>query len=212
MSGIEGPGVIGGGGGDLTATYVTTTDETGTLTNSRVLTAGTNVTLSTATPGQLIVSASAGGGSTVPTTVQGDTLFSSATNVLSALAKDTNATRYLANTGTNNNPAWGQVNLTNGVSGILPAANGGTANGFTAFTGPTTSTKTFTLPNATATVLTDNAAVTVAQGGTGITSGTSTSSAHASEAVSRIAATIAVLMFVLLFARAGASRFRSSVV
>lgn len=40
-------------------------------------------------------------------------------------------------------------------------------NGFTAFTGPTTSTKTFTLPNASATILTSNAAVTVPQGGTG---------------------------------------------
>jgi len=65
------------------------------------------------------------------------------------------------------------VSLTADVAGILPAANGGTANGFTAFTGPTTSTKTFTLPNASAAILTDNAAVTVAQGGTGITSGTS---------------------------------------
>lgn len=52
----------------------------------------------------------------------------------------------------------------------LPAASGGTANGFTAFTGPTTSTKTFTLPNASATILTNNAAVTPAQGGTGISS------------------------------------------
>lgn len=40
-------------------------------------------------------------------------------------------------------------------------------NAFTNFTGPTTSIKTFTLPNANATILTDNAAVTVAQGGTG---------------------------------------------
>ena len=61
------------------------------------------------------------------------------------------------------------ASLTANVSGILPAANGGTANGFTAFSGPTTSTKTFTLPNATATILTSNTAVTVAQGGTGVT-------------------------------------------
>lgn len=44
------------------------------------------------------------------------------------------------------------VNLTAEVTGILPAANGGTGNGFTAFTGPASSTKTFTLPNASATV------------------------------------------------------------
>ena len=57
--------------------------------------------------------------------------------------------------------------LTTGVTGILPGANGGTNNGFFAVTGPTTSLKTFTFPNASATVLTDNADVTVAQGGTG---------------------------------------------
>jgi hypothetical protein len=55
------------------------------------------------------------------------------------------------------------------VTGIIASTYGGTGNGFTAFTGPTTSTKTFTLPNATATILTDNAAVTPAQGGTGQT-------------------------------------------
>lgn len=122
MSGIEGPGVTGGGGSaPSTEDFVTFSTEVG-LPNSRVLTAGTNVTVSTVTPGQIIVSAS-GGGSSVPTTVQGDTLYSSAANTLSALTKDASATRYLANTGTNNNPAWGQVNLANGVSGDLPFAN-----------------------------------------------------------------------------------------
>lgn len=66
------------------------------------------------------------------------------------------------------NPVWGAVSLTADVSGILPGANGGTANGFTAFSGPATSLKTFTLPNASATILTTNAAVTVPQGGTGV--------------------------------------------
>lgn len=64
------------------------------------------------------------------------------------------------------------VDLTSEVTGILPSANGGTANGFTKFSGPATSEKTFTLPNASATILTDNAAVTIAQGGTGQTSQT----------------------------------------
>lgn len=59
--------------------------------------------------------------------------------------------------------------LTTGVTGILPGANGGTNNGFMDFTGPTTSLKTFTLPNSSATILTSAAAVTVAQGGTGAT-------------------------------------------
>jgi hypothetical protein len=64
-----------------------------------------------------------GGGSTVPTTVQGDTLYASGTNVLAALAKNTSATRYLSNTGTSNNPAWAQVALATGVSGNLPVTN-----------------------------------------------------------------------------------------
>jgi len=53
------------------------------------------------------------------------------------------------------------------TSGILGSARGGTGNGFAKFSGPTATEKTFTLPDASATVLTDNALVTVAQGGTG---------------------------------------------
>jgi len=55
---------------------------------------------------------------------------------------------------------------------VIASTYGGTGNGFTKFTGPTTAEKTFTLPDATATILTSNAAVTVAQGGTGVTSAT----------------------------------------
>lgn len=54
-----------------------------------------------------------------------------------------------------------------GVTGILLGTNGGTSNGFFSVTGPTTALRTFTFPNASATVLTTNVAVTVAQGGTG---------------------------------------------
>lgn len=49
---------------------------------------------------------------------------------------------------------------------IIASTYGGTGNGFTKFSGPTTGEKTFTLPNASATILTDNAVVTLAQGGT----------------------------------------------
>ena len=59
-------------------------------------------------------------------TTQGDLLYASAANTLARLAKNTTATRYLANTGTNNNPAWAQIDLSNGVTGTLPIANGGT--------------------------------------------------------------------------------------
>jgi len=53
---------------------------------------------------------------------------------------------------------------------VIDSTYGGTGNGFSKFTGPTTSEKTFTLPDANATILTSNAAVTAAQGGTGQTS------------------------------------------
>ncbi len=43
------------------------------------------------------------------------------------LSKDTNATRYLSNEGTSNNPHWDQINVANGITGTVPEANGGTA-------------------------------------------------------------------------------------
>lgn len=68
-------------------------------------------------------------------------------------------------------PPTNLATTTNGgvlSTSILAGTNGGTSNGFMSFTGPTTSLKTFTLPNASASILTSNAAVTVAQGGTGV--------------------------------------------
>jgi hypothetical protein len=99
--------------------------------------------------------------------LQGDILYGTSTDLLAALPKNTSATRYLSNTGLNNNPAWAQVNLSSGVTSTLPGINGGTGNSFMNFAGPATSTRTFTLPNASATILTDFVDVTVAQGGTG---------------------------------------------
>lgn len=67
-------------------------------------------------------------------------------------------------------PTFAAVSLTADVSGILAVANGGTNNAYFTVAGPAASAKTYTFPNATATVLTDNAAVTAAQGGTGLQS------------------------------------------
>ena len=50
---------------------------------------------------------------------------------------------------------------------IIASTYGGTGNGFTKFSGATTAEKTYSLPDATTTILTTNAAVTIAQGGTG---------------------------------------------
>jgi hypothetical protein len=57
---------------------------------------------------------------------QGSIPYQSAAGTTVFLTKDTTATRYLANTGTSNNPAWAQIDLSNGVTGTLPIANGGT--------------------------------------------------------------------------------------
>ena len=54
---------------------------------------------------------------------QGDVVYATGSTTLDGLAKSTSATRYVSNTGTNNNPAWAQVNLQNGVTGNLPVGN-----------------------------------------------------------------------------------------
>ena len=69
----------------------------------------------------------ANGGTNQTTYTQGDLLYASAANTLAKLAKDAGSTRVLTNTGASNAPAWAQVSLTTGVSGVLPAANGGSA-------------------------------------------------------------------------------------
>ncbi len=84
------------------------------------------------------------GGTGQSTVNQGDLLYGSALNTWSRLAKNTTAQRVLTNSGINNDPSWAQVSLTQGVSGTLPVANGGTgAASLTAYAvlcGGTTST------------------------------------------------------------------------
>ena len=63
------------------------------------------------------------GGTGITTVAQGDILYASGANTITVLAKNTSATRYLSNTGSNNDPAWAQIDLSNGVTGDLPFAN-----------------------------------------------------------------------------------------
>lgn len=59
------------------------------------------------------------------------------------------------------------VRAASDITGTLPHANGGTDNTHFTVTGPTAD-RSYAFPDASATVLTTNAAVTVAQGGTGV--------------------------------------------
>lgn len=78
--------------------------------------------------GTAAASANAAFNALSPMTAQGDLIYGGTAGAGTRLAKDTNATRVLTNTGSNNDPAWAQVTLTTGVTGTLPIANGGTAN------------------------------------------------------------------------------------
>lgn len=69
---------------------------------------------------------------------------------------------------------------------IIGSAFGGTGNGFTKFSGATTAEKTYTLPDASATILTTDAAVTVAQGGTGVATITGLMQGNGTSAVTGI--------------------------
>src|SRR5882757_9089633 len=51
------------------------------------------------------------GGTGLTSYAQGDLIYASATDVLSALPKSTDATRYISNTGGDNSPEWNQVDL-----------------------------------------------------------------------------------------------------
>lgn len=64
------------------------------------------------------------------------------------------------------NPSFGAVSLTGDVTGTLAGANGGTGSTRVSFTGPSAA-RTYTLPDASTTVLTTNDVVTVPQGGIG---------------------------------------------
>ncbi len=101
-------------------TRVDDTNVTVSLTGTPATALLQAVTLTMGWAGQLGVTR---GGTGLGSYNQGDLIYASAANTLSALAKSASATRYLSNTGTSNDPAWAQVDLSNGVTGNLPVGN-----------------------------------------------------------------------------------------
>ena len=66
------------------------------------------------------------GGTGLTGLAQGDLIYGTEVNTYSRLPKSTMAMRVLTNQGgVNNAPIWGQVDLTTGVTGVLPPVNGG---------------------------------------------------------------------------------------
>lgn len=169
-----------GTAGSLTTTSPTTVTSfvvpiiyTGTSTQAYVQisppTALALIVLTTDVTGTLPVANGGTGAATLTGLVQGN-----GTSAMTVITNSTTVGQTLRVTGSNAY-GWGALDLadTDAVTGILPTGNGGTGNAFFAVSGPASSIKTYTLPNATTTILTTNSAVTVGQGGTGLTAGTS---------------------------------------
>lgn len=143
----------------------------GSTNPNPVIVNDTNVTITTAGANNTIgwsgTLSAARGGLGIGSYTIGDLPYASGTTAFSKLAGVATGNALISG-GVATAPSWGKIGLTTHVSGILPGANGGTGNGFFAVSGPTTSLKTFALPDASANILTDNAVVTGAQGGTGV--------------------------------------------
>jgi hypothetical protein len=93
----------------------------------------------------------------------------SAANLTSFPTFNQNTTGTAATLTTSRSIYGSSFNGSADLTGVIASTYGGTGNGFTKFSGATTAERTYTLPDATTTILTTNAAVTIAQGGTGQT-------------------------------------------
>lgn len=102
-----------------------------------------------------------------PITTMGDTIYGdNGTNGNVRLPGNITAVKqYLSQTGTGTvsaAPAWSAISAADILAGILSSTRGGTGNGFTKFSGPAASEKTYTLNNSNTTIVTtaDSAIVT----------------------------------------------------
>ena len=155
----------GGGGGSGTVTSVSVVSANGfagtvaTPTTTPAITLSTTITGLVKGDGTSISAATAGTDYLTPT--------GSAAGLTSFPTLNQNTTGSAATLTTPRAIYGNNFDGSAALTQVIGSAFGGTGNGFTAFTGPTTPAKTFTLPNASATILTSNTAVTVSQGGTG---------------------------------------------
>ena len=161
----------GGGGGSGTVTSVSVVSANGfagtvaTPTTTPAITLSTTITGLVKGNGTSISAATAGTDYLTPT--------GSAAGLTSFPTLNQNTTGSAATLTTPRAIYGNNFDGSAALTQVIGSAFGGTGNGFTAFTGPTTPAKTFTLPNASANILTSFTAVTVGQGGTGrATSGT----------------------------------------
>ena len=150
--------VVASGADINTSDQVTATHLTSPMPTAQGGTAKNNSTATFPTSGTVAVGGTCTNQAVTATSGTGVTC----TTLTSAYVNNT-----IALTGADINTS-NQVTATH-LASPLPSAQGGTANAFFTVAGLATSAKTFTFPNASANVLTDNAAVTAAQGGTGST-------------------------------------------
>lgn len=156
ITGILGSSNGGTGNGFTKFSGPTTVEKTFTLPNANATICTTDSVCSGYQP--------SGSYLTNPMTTLGDVIYGGASGVTTRLG---GSAGFLKSTGAAA-PAWSSIDLAADVgTSILPTANGGTGIAYFTAAGPTIA-RTYTFPDANATVLTSNAAVSVAQGGTGL--------------------------------------------
>ena len=161
----KGSGTVTSVGGTGTVSGISLS---GTVTSSGNLTLGGSLDLSsppaiggtTASTGRFTTITSTATTGTAPFTVASTTQVANLNAATAGSAATLTTARSIYGSSFN-----GSADL----SGVIASTYGGTGNGFTKFSGATTAEKTYTLPDATTTILTTNTAVTPAQGGTGQT-------------------------------------------
>lgn len=140
-------GAVAIGAGKVTNTMLAGSIAASKLVGTDIATVGT-ITAGTWNGTTIAVANGGTGATTLTGLLQGN-----GTSAVTAISNSSTVGQCLRVTGTSTY-AWGALDLadTDAVTGTLPAGNGGTGNAFFAVSGPASSTKTFTFPNASSTI------------------------------------------------------------